>query len=498
MALFSLDKEVIDLLKCVGPGTMSSLAYDTAWVARLGEIDWELSNRALAWLTDNQLEDGSWGAREPFYYHDRVISTLAAMIALTYRGRRTQDKEQIERGLIALEKIIDGADEGLLADPNGGTVGFEMIVPTLVAEAENLGLIKQQGERILGRIAQRRPIKLNLLQGKVINRNMTAAFSSEMAGSDGHQILDVENLQESNGSVGHSPSASAYLALQVRPKNTPALEYLRKTVSPSGGVPDLFPFDVFEKSWVLWNLAISGSWDEITLGTMKSLTGELNAAWKPGVGIGLSTGYSIPDGDDTSLVFEVLHRFGYDPDIEALLAFEEGEHFRTYHLEANSSNSVNIHMLGALRQANFEYEANPVQKTINHLQHSLIENTHWFDKWHLSPYYATAHAIIACAGYANALVENSINWIISTQRSDGSWGCQTPTAEETAYCIQAIQVWRQNGGKISKDVINRARSWLERNIEPPFPPLWIGKGLYSPEIVVQSAILSALHMAREG
>jgi halimadienyl-diphosphate synthase len=111
MALFSLDKEVIDLLKCVGPGTMSSLAYDTAWVARLGEIDWELSNRALAWLTDNQLEDGSWGAREPFYYHDRVISTLAAMIALTYRGRRTQDKEQIERGLIALEKIIDGADE---------------------------------------------------------------------------------------------------------------------------------------------------------------------------------------------------------------------------------------------------------------------------------------------------------------------------------------------------------------------------------------------------
>ncbi len=242
MTPISTDTEVIDLLKRVGPGTMSSLAYDTAWVARLGEIDWELSSRALAWLADNQLEDGSWGAKEPFYYHDRVISTLAAMIALTYRGRRTQDKKKIERGLIALEKITDGADEGLLADLNGGTVGFEMIVPTLVAEAERLGLITQRGEQILGQLAQRRQIKLSLLQGRVINRNMTAAFSSEMAGSDGHQILDIENLQETNGSVGHSPSASAYLALHVKPRNTPALEYLRKTVSPSGGVPDFNSF----------------------------------------------------------------------------------------------------------------------------------------------------------------------------------------------------------------------------------------------------------------
>ncbi len=245
-------------------------------------------------------------------------------------------------------------------------------------------------------------------------------------------------------------------------------------------------------------MAISGSWDEITLGTMKSLTEDLNAAWKPGVGIGLSTGYSIPDGDDTSLVFEVLHRFGYDPDIEALLSFEEGEHFRTYHLEANSSNSVNIHMLGALRQANLEHKANPVQKTINYLQHSLIENTHWFDKWHLSPFYSTAHAIIACAGYANSLIENSIGWIIHTQRKDGSWGYQMPTAEETAYCIQALQIWRKNGGKVSNKVIKNGRSWLECNSEQTYPPLWIGKGLYSPEIVVRSAILSALKLAYEG
>jgi len=32
-----------------------------------------------------------------------VISTLAAMIALTHRGRRARDRQQIDKGLLALE-----------------------------------------------------------------------------------------------------------------------------------------------------------------------------------------------------------------------------------------------------------------------------------------------------------------------------------------------------------------------------------------------------------
>src|SRR5512138_1908632 len=127
-------KEFIEkLIDEIGPGHMDSTAYDTAWAARLGEVDWNLSSRSLAWLVENQLPDGSWGARAPFYYHDRVICTLAAMIALSYRGRREHDKVQIENGKFALERIISGATEGLQADPNGATIGFEMIAPTLAA-----------------------------------------------------------------------------------------------------------------------------------------------------------------------------------------------------------------------------------------------------------------------------------------------------------------------------------------------------------------------------
>src|SRR5512134_811883 len=147
---------ITKLIDEIGPGNMGSTAYDTAWAAHLGEIDWNLSSHALAWLVENQLPDGSWGAPAPMYYHDRVLCTLAAMIALSYRGRRGHDKVQVDKGKLALERIVGGATLGLQSDPNGATVGFEMIAPTLSAEAEKLGIIKPQGDRILGRLSKLR------------------------------------------------------------------------------------------------------------------------------------------------------------------------------------------------------------------------------------------------------------------------------------------------------------------------------------------------------
>src|ERR1043166_191100 len=102
---------ITKLINEIGPGHMGATAYDTAWAARLGEVDWNLSSHSLAWLVENQLPDGSWGASAPFYYHDRVICTLAAMIALSYRGRRGQDKAQVDKGRLALERIVGGATQ---------------------------------------------------------------------------------------------------------------------------------------------------------------------------------------------------------------------------------------------------------------------------------------------------------------------------------------------------------------------------------------------------
>jgi hypothetical protein len=122
----------------------------------------------------------------------------------------------------------------------------------------------------------------------------------------------------------------------------------------------------------------------------------------------------------------------------------------------------------------------------------------WFDKWHASPYYTTAHAILSLAGLADTLIDDAVYWILTTQNRNGSWGYYVPTAEETAYCLQALCLWKKSGGQVPTDVIERGATWLEQHAEPPYEPLWIGKSLYAPVLVVRSAILSGLALAREG
>jgi len=484
---------ITKLIDEIGPGHMPSTAYDTAWAARLGEIDSSLSNRALTWLTKNQLPDGSWGAPAPMYYHDRVVCTLAAMIALAYRGHREEDKAQIENGKLALERIVSGATGGLQADPNGATVGFEMIAPTLASEAEKLGLIKHQGNRILGRISKLRAKKLSYLHNNMISRHVTMAFSAEMAGTDGRHMLDVENLQESNGSVGVSPSATAYFATYIKKGDPASLKYLRSIIKPDGGLPNVAPFDVFEIAWALWNLSFIP--DLKKNGKLKPHLEFLSKAWHPRRGVGFAAEYSVKDSDDTGLVYDTLLRFGIEKDLASMLHYEEKDHFRCFDLEANPSISANIHVLGALGQAGLEQKNSSVRKVIRFLHKAKGANPFWVDKWHTSPYYATAHAIIACAGLANELVGESVEWILKSQNANGSWGTYLQTAEETAYAMQSLWIWNDKVARIPKTAMKKGARWLNENLDKPYPPLWIGKCLYSPNLVIRSAVISALALA---
>lgn len=66
-------------------GKISISAYDTAWVALVEDVNGTGSPQfpsSLEWIANNQLEDGSWGYKEIFSVHDRIISTLACVIAL--------------------------------------------------------------------------------------------------------------------------------------------------------------------------------------------------------------------------------------------------------------------------------------------------------------------------------------------------------------------------------------------------------------------------------
>lgn len=485
-------QQFISLLHKIGPGKMSNTAYDTAWIARLHQqpemVPFAL--QAINWLRDEQLPDGSWGAKTPVYHHDRVICTLGALISLAEFGD-SQDNQRIARGLEALSYHQQRLEDDLA----GETIAFEMLTPTLLIEAVRLGLIKNKDTKKLRQYATAREEKLARSPGKMISRFITMAFSAEMAGSDGLHILDCENLQEVNGSIAHSPSATAYFLRFVDPHNQAAVDYLKRTVA-EGGAPNVAPFDIFEAAWSLWNYAIMETNDPEINSICSQHINFLLSHWDPEVGIGHAAGYTPRDGDDTGFIFEVMSRFGRKLSINPILNYEEADHFQCFKIESNPSISTNIHIFGALKHAGLCLNHRSVNKVRQFLQANRKPAGFWVDKWHVSPYYTTSHLIITCAGYDDDLVQTAVDWIIQNQNEDGSWGAYGPTAEETAYCLQALVIWAKYGRFSHLTAIEKGVSWLEQHQDPKYPPLWIGKCLYAPENVIQSAILSAIMMSR--
>ena len=63
--------------------------------------------------------------------------------------------------------------------------------------------------------------------------------------------------------------------------------------------------------------------------------------------------------------------------------------------------------------------------------------------------------------------------------------------------IQALCIWKRAGGKVQDGVIELGLNWIMERNQPPYTPLWIGKALYCPELVVQATILSAIQLARK-
>lgn len=483
----SLKEEIQQLLTDLGSSQISSCAYDTAWVARLAELGEPIGEQALEWLRANQLPDGSWGASEPQYFHDRVICTLAAMTALGHR-KEAQDKARLKRANGALEF----ASKNLKQDIASETVGFEMIVPMLMNEAKEMGLINENYDEYFQRLAQQHGAKLKKLSHVLINRNVTMAFSAEMAGPYGQYLIDADNLQEQNGSVGYSPSASAYFVRYMGKNNQAALKYIRQLANDDGGVPVVKPFDIFEIVWALWNLIHCPINDIEFAAQFKPHVDFLESIWMPGNGVSFASGYTPVDGDLTSMTYYILTHFKRKVDIDPLFLFEGKHHFSCYAHETHSSTSTNIHILYTLRKAGFDRNHPSVDKIVRFLERTRNSQPFWVDKWHASPYYATSHAIIACTGFADTLTDSSVEWIVSTQRKDGAWGYYTPTAEETAYCLQALMVWQQAGGYVDKRVFKKGAVWLQEHKAAPYPPLWMCKGLYAPTLIILSTILSAL------
>ncbi|HSD83742.1 MAG TPA: hypothetical protein VLG46_07780 [Anaerolineae bacterium] len=497
--MYNLNYDAHKLLAELDRPAMSTTAYDTAWLAQVPNETEAASHdfpRALEWLRDQQHGAGCWGS-QLVHYHDRVISTLNAVIALTEYGAEEGDAEAIRRGETSLQRNALHLDRDVYE-----TVGFELILPTLLKKAQLLDLKLPYAE--LTRYQSLRDEKLRLIPPSFIySRNATTAHSLEFLG-DELEVQRLDDLQEANGSFGHSPSATAYLVSQCQANDTAqqhfdnaaARRYLTSVSNVTGGAAmPLHSVEIFDTSWVLYNLELANHYANLN-GDLTARLESLRQAWTDKQGLGFSHDYSVPDLDDTAVVFKLLRRAGYAVDPTVFLNYERDGHFICFPFERNPSVGVNVHLLDALQTCpDWEHQPRMVEKILGFLRRSRLEDAYWHDKWHISPYYITSHAVIATMNCAKELAQDAVQWMLKTQRPDGSWGFYQPTAEETAYCLQALAAYQREGGSIEWGVLDRAAEFVYRHYQAEaFPAMWIDKALYTPEHIVRSTLISALSM----
>jgi hypothetical protein len=232
-----------------------------------------------------------------------------------------------------------------------------------------------------------------------------------------------------------------------------------------------------------------------------------------------------PDADTTSVVLAVLSRLGHEPELDCLMTYDGDGHFRTWAGERTASVTTNAHVLDVLGdrlmrrpELGSRYGA-ARRRVVAWLCGQQRADGSWTDKWHASPFYATASCTLALSRFGGAsarpAVARAVRWLVETQYPDGSWGIWRPTAEETAYAMHALAGRRrqrrptqQGHAVLDRGVghaVSRGRAWLlwwtGGGLVPTVqydeePALWHDKDLYRPVAIVRAAVLSALLSTR--
>ncbi|TVU31055.1 hypothetical protein EJB05_22720 [Eragrostis curvula] len=313
--------QVRSMLRSMNDGEISASAYDTAWVALVPKLDGGEGPQfpaTVRWIVDNQLPDGSWGDSALFSAYDRMTNTLACVVALT---KWSLEPEKCKTGLSFLhENMWRLAEEEQESMP----IGFEIAFPSLLQTARSLGIEFPYDHPALQSIYTNREIKLKRIPKDMMHRVPTSILHS----LEGMPELDwgkLLQLQSNNGSFLYSPSATAYALIQTGDKK--CFDYIDGIVKKfDGGVPNVYPVDLFEHIWAvdrLERLGISHYFQR----EIKQCMDYVNRHWTE-EGICWARSSNVKDVDDTAMAFRLLRLHGYNVSPGVFKNFEkDGEFF---------------------------------------------------------------------------------------------------------------------------------------------------------------------------
>ncbi|XP_052143953.1 ent-copalyl diphosphate synthase 1, chloroplastic isoform X3 [Oryza glaberrima] len=316
-----LVEQVRSMLSSMEDGVITASAYDTAWVALVPRLDGEGGAQfpaAVRWIVGSQLADGSWGDEALFSAYDRVINTLACVVALT---RWSLHHDQCKQGLQFLNLNLWRLVE---EEPDTMPIGFEIAFPSLVEAARGLGIDFPYDHPALKGIYANRELKLKRIPKDMMHIVPTSILHSleGMPGLDWQRLL---KLQCSDGSFLFSPSATAYALMQTGDKK--CFAYIDRIIKKfDGGVPNVYPVDLFEHIWVvdrLERLGISRYFQR----EIEQNMDYVNRHWTED-GICWARNSNVKEVDDTAMAFRLLRLHGYNVSPSVFKNFEkDGEFF---------------------------------------------------------------------------------------------------------------------------------------------------------------------------
>ncbi|MDX3763129.1 prenyltransferase/squalene oxidase repeat-containing protein [Streptomyces sp. AK02-04a] len=495
-------------------GQVRPSPYETARVISLAPWLHGQDDR-ISWLLNQQSRYGTWGEGTHPY---QLIPTLSAVeAALALLGR---DHERLLHG--THNRLVTAVTRGLTAlaaFPCAGrhpdTAAAEFIVPALVADVNlHLDRLDPAARPSLGPLHRgprlHPPYGLDPAAPGRLARRLGAASALPLKVHHTFEVVAPRcgalTPVAPDGLLGSSPAATAAWVnvLSPSPERTSAVTALEAAAARYGGLfPEAVPISVFERLWTLAALAQAGlpkSFLPTARAWIHRIYDRRGVRGAPDL---------APDADDTAMAVHVSVLLDEARSPDCLRAFEAGDHFACYVGEDTGSVTANAHVLRALagyvrrhpnRAADY---SRMIAKARNWLCAQQTPDGYWTDKWHASPYYATARCVIALADAGDEAtrpaIESATRWAARTQRDDGSWGIWSGTAEETAYGAQILLHARPHTASLT-----RAETALAAYLDAPehqSPALWHDKTLYAPEAMIRAEALAAhelLRIAREG
>ncbi|QHO18746.1 Ent-copalyl diphosphate synthase [Arachis hypogaea] len=145
------------MLGSMEDGEASVSAYDTAWVGLVKDVNGGNAPQfpsCLEWIANNQLPDGSWGDANYFSPRDRLLNTLACVIAFT---KWNLHPEMCHKGLTFFKENLSKIQDESAAED---LVGFEFTLPSLLDLARSMNIEVPDDSPVLKELSAMRDLKL--------------------------------------------------------------------------------------------------------------------------------------------------------------------------------------------------------------------------------------------------------------------------------------------------------------------------------------------------